>query len=62
MVMMAANYLDDETVLRKLPFITPDEIDSIIARRTAMEQSMFRLKSMMEGEEPEEEPEEEEEV
>lgn len=33
MVMLAANYLDDETVLRKLPFITVDEVDGILARR-----------------------------
>lgn len=41
MVMMAANYLDDETVIKKLPFITPDEADEIIARKTASDQSAF---------------------
>ena len=30
MVMLAAQYLDNETVLKKLPFITPDEIDGIL--------------------------------
>ena len=35
MVMEAAQYLDDETVLRKLPFITVDEIPDILARKTA---------------------------
>ena len=34
MVMMAANYLDPETVLRKLSFINVDEIESILARNT----------------------------
>lgn len=34
-VMLEANYLDDETVLMKLPNITPDEIESIMARKTA---------------------------
>ena len=36
--MMAAQYLDEKTVLSKLPFISVDEVDSIInenARETA---------------------------
>ncbi len=33
MVMMEANYLDDETILSKLPNITPDEIAGILARK-----------------------------
>jgi len=37
MVMLAANELDDETLLKKLPFITPDEIPTILARRGAAE-------------------------
>lgn len=41
MVMMAANYLDDETIIRKLPFITPDEVDGILARKTANDQDAF---------------------
>lgn len=41
MVMMAANYLDDETVIRKLPFVTPDEVDGILARKDANDQSAF---------------------
>ena len=51
MVMMAANYLDDETIIRKLPFITPDEVDGILARKLANDTDAF---------EAEEEPEEEE--
>ena len=35
MVLEAAQYLDDETVLRNLPFITVDEIPDIMARKTA---------------------------
>ena len=54
MVMMAANYLDDETVIRKLPFITPDEADAIIVRKTAADQSAF----VPDEEETEEEEEE----
>ena len=52
MIMMAANYLDDETVIRKLPFITPDEVESILARKLLNDQSAFTV------EEEEEEPEE----
>ena len=53
MIMMAANYLDDETIIRKLPFITPDEADAILARKTASDQESFVT------EEPEEEEQEE---
>ena len=56
MVMMAANYLDEETVIRKLPFITPDEVDAILARKMAMDQAFVS------AEEEEEEEEEEAEV
>ena len=35
MILSAASYLDQETVLSKLPFITPDEIDGIMARTGA---------------------------
>ena len=57
MVMMAANYLDAETVIRKLPFITPDEVDGILERRMLAEQAF--LESQKEDEEEEEEIEEE---
>jgi hypothetical protein len=56
MVMMAANYLDDETVIRKLPFVTPDEVDGILARKLANDTEAF------EPEETEEETEEQEET
>ena len=56
MVMMAANYLDDETIIRKLPFITPDEVDGILARKTANDQDF--MQPDMEEEEQEEAPEE----
>lgn len=35
MVMLAAQYLDDETVLQKLPFISVDEVAEILARKDA---------------------------
>ena len=57
MVMLAANYLDDETIIRKLPFITPDEVENILERKTAKDQSAFEAEDQEETEEPEEEPE-----
>ena len=41
MVMMEANYLDDETILRKLPNISPDEVANILSRKDAESQSRF---------------------
>lgn len=35
MILMASQYLDDETILKKLPFLTPDEIDGILDRKAA---------------------------
>ena len=35
MVMTAANYLDDETILKNLPFVTVDEIDNILTNKFA---------------------------
>ena len=37
MILQAAEYLDDETVLRKLPFLTEDEIEGILQRKDAEE-------------------------
>lgn len=39
MVMLAASYLDKETLLNKLPFISVDEVDSILARLNQTEDS-----------------------
>lgn len=41
MIMSVANYLDDETVLQKLPFISVDEITQILAKRDVEDQSRF---------------------
>ena len=59
MVMMAANYLDRETIIRKLPFITPDEVDAIIARKEAEDQAFVEAmkNEQAETEEMEEETE-----
>ena len=35
MVLTAANYLDDEAILRHLPWLTPEEVDDILERRDA---------------------------
>ena len=37
MILQAAEYLDDETVLRKLPFLIEDEIEGILQRKNAEE-------------------------
>ena len=52
MLMMGANYLDEETIVRKMPFLTPDEIPMILARKLANDTESFV------PEEPEEQLEE----
>lgn len=42
MLLMAADYLDEETMLKKLPFITDDEIETILQKRDAA--AMERMK------------------
>lgn len=42
MILLAAEYLDDETILKKLPFITPDEIKSILNKRDVESQATFK--------------------
>lgn len=37
MIIAAAQYLDDETVIRSLPFLTPEQADEVIERRIADE-------------------------
>ena len=41
MVLSAAQYLDRETILKKLPFISPDEIDNILDNLTKEEAERF---------------------
>lgn len=41
MVLLAANYLDEETILKKLPFVTVDEVDAIMARKDASDFASF---------------------
>ena len=35
MVLLAANYLDDETILNKLPWLTQEEVSEILKRKAA---------------------------
>ena len=48
MIMMAANYLDDETIIRKLPFVTPDEVDGILDRKLQKDQSFIQPETEVE--------------
>ena len=43
MVLSAADYLDDETVLNKLPFITPDEVDTILENKEEEDMNTFEM-------------------
>lgn len=54
MVMMAANYLDNETIIRKLPFMTPDEVEDALARKLEQDQAAFAVAEQLGEEETEE--------
>lgn len=43
MVLQSANYLDDETILKHLPFLSPDEIDDILARKEEEEARRYEI-------------------
>ena len=47
LVMLEAEYLDDETILNKLPNITPDEVEQILLRKNSEEASLMNF--MTEG-------------
>lgn len=51
MVMLEAEYLDEETVLNKLPNVTPDEVESIMQRKAEQERSRFVRDENAEGNE-----------
>ena len=59
MVVAAADWLDDQTVLEKLPFITVDEVDVIMERKDA--ENFGRFENDMQTPDEEEEEEEEDE-
>ena len=50
MVLAAANYLDDEAVIKHLPWITPEEADELLKRRAAEELDRTISPEVMEGE------------
>lgn len=50
MVMSTTDYLDDETVLQKLPFVGVDEIPGILARKDMESESRFGFPSVEEDE------------
>lgn len=62
MVLTAATYLDDETVLNKLPWLTPEEVQEILKRKDAENLDRFNGEedNLMQGEEQKEMPEGEE--
>lgn len=41
MILAAAEYLDDETILKKLPFINIDEVEDILKKKDAEESNRF---------------------
>lgn len=43
MVLMAAEYLDDETILKKLPWLTPEEVQEVMERRNERDIERFSL-------------------
>ena len=54
MVLSAAQYLDNATVLKHLPFISTDEIDEILDNLVVEESERFKTEEDTENEEPEE--------
>ena len=58
MILSAADYLDEETILTKLPFVTVDEVQSILEKKLEDDQSSFEMEDEFdEGEEFAEEEE-----
>ncbi len=55
MVMLEAQYLDDETVLNKLPNISPEEVEKIMKKRTAEELDRVTAQEPPEDEDGQEE-------
>jgi len=58
MVMQEAQYLDDETILRKLPNVTPEEVQAILQRRDEEDEARFAAVQAMQETQLEEEEQE----
>lgn len=48
MVLLAASYLDDETILSKLPWLTQEEIENILKRKSTEELERYSTEDMEE--------------
>ena len=57
MVVSAAQYLDEQTVLEKLPFVTVDEVDAILDRKDADSYNRFDDEDLEDEEEEDEDGE-----
>jgi aspartate carbamoyltransferase regulatory subunit len=55
MILEASNYLDEETILKKLPFVAPEEVPDILAKLD--EESYSRYTEPPEPDAPEDNPE-----
>lgn len=49
MLLMAADYLDSETILKHLPFLSPDEIEEVMEKKQAEEAERFEQAMAMQG-------------
>ena len=54
MILQASNYLDDETVLKHLPFLSPDEIETILKNKEKEEAERFSVNENIQDETGEE--------
>lgn len=61
MILQAAQYLDVETILEHLPFLSPDEIDTIMENRQAEEAERFEQAMALQGMNTRQEQEQEDE-
>lgn len=59
MILSAAEYLDDETILTKLPFISIDEVANILLKKQQESEDRFTEEDLLEDDEEEEEVPEE---
>ena len=54
MILQASNYLDNETVLKHLPFLSPDEIETILKNKEKEEAERFSVNENIQDETDEE--------
>lgn len=48
-ILQAAQYLDDETILKHLPFLSPDEIEEVLERKKIEEAERFEQAMALQG-------------